>query len=135
PSAIPPLASFESAWQLPLRRPLVDPPAPAPAAADAPAKPAGPAIRLIGTIVDSQHPRGIFMIGLTSVELKSVGDAVGGAKVLAIETNSATLAFEGKTVILRREKTPFDPTGESYDAAVRSSVPEVAPKPPTDGGS
>jgi hypothetical protein len=132
--AVPPLASFAPAWQLPLRRPLVDPPLPAPVATDKPAKPPGLAVRLIGTIVDGQHPRGVFMTGLTLVELKRVGDVVAGARVLAIDSNAAILSYEGETVVLHREKNPFDPSGESYDAAARSNPPGGEPKPPGDGG-
>ena len=93
--AIPPLASFEAAWSLPLRRPLVDVPAPAIVATGTPTKPTGFAVRLVGTIVDGQHPRGVFMIGLSRVELKGVGDAVGG-KIVAIDNNAATLLTKEK---------------------------------------
>ena len=116
PLFIQPLASFEPAWRVSLRRPLVEPPASTLPAADAAAKPVELAVRLIGTIVDGQHPRGVFMTGLTKVELKSVGEKVGNAEVLAIDDNSATLSYEGRTITLHREKKPFDPSGESYEA-------------------
>jgi hypothetical protein len=111
-----PLASFASAWQAELRRSLVDAPASLASISDAPAKSAEVAVRLIGTIVDGQHPRGIFITGLATVEMKSVGDTVGSAKVLAIDDNSATLATEAGNITLHREKKPFDPSGESYSA-------------------
>jgi hypothetical protein len=133
--AIPPLASFEAAWSLPLRRPLVEAPAPALAATDAPVKPAGLALRLVGTIIDGQHPRGLFMIGLTKVELKGVGDAVAGARVVAIDSDAATLSYEGKTLIFHREKAPFDPTGESYNATALPNAPGNDPAGPSGGGS
>src|SRR5260221_8906610 len=74
-SAIPPLTSFEPAWRLRLRRPLTDPP-PAAARAVTPksVKRPTPPVRLIGTIGDGEHPRGLFMSGLSTVELKRVGE-------------------------------------------------------------
>ena len=102
-AAVPPLASFERAWQLPLRRPLVDPPPPAAVTARA-VKP-GLGVRLIGTIVDGQRPRGVFMVGLANVELKSVGEKAGGAEIVAIDDNTATLTFQGETVILAVRRT------------------------------
>jgi hypothetical protein len=140
---LPPLASFEPAWRLPLRRPLVDPAAVALVAADQSPKPAGLTIRLIGTIVDGQHPRGVFMSGLATVELKGIGEIAGGAKVLAIDDNSATLWLDGETFVLKRERNPFDSTGETYDAAMRSDPPAARlsspksadPKTSAGGGS
>lgn len=78
-------------------------------------------MRLIGTIVDGAHPRGLFMTGLATVELKGVGDMAGGAKILAIDDNSATVSYGGESIILKRERAPFDTTGANYDAAVRSN--------------
>ena len=121
--AVPPLASFEPAWRLKLRRPLVDA-APAPRAVARLAKSAKPPslpVRLIGTIVDGAHPRGLFMTGLATVELKGVGDVTGGAKILAIDDNSATVSFGGESIVLKRERAPFDSTGGNYNAAVRSN--------------
>jgi len=121
--AVPPLASFEPAWRLKLRRPLVDA-APAPRAAARVAKSVKPPtlpVRLIGTIVDGAHPRGLFMTGLATVELKGVGDVTGGAKILAIDDNSATVSYGGESIVLRRERAPFDSTGGNYGAAVRSN--------------
>jgi hypothetical protein len=122
--AVPPLASFEPAWRLKLRRPLVDP-APIPRAASAKVaksvKPPTLPVRLIGTIVDGAHPRGLFMTGLATVELKGVGDMTGGAKILAIDDNSATLSYGGESIVLKRERAPFDSSGANYDAAVRSN--------------
>jgi hypothetical protein len=120
--AVPPLASFEPAWRLKLRRPLVDP-APTPRAAAKVAKSVTPPslpVRLIGTIVDGAHPRGLFMSGLATVELKGVGDVTGGAKILAIDENSATVSYGGESVVLKRERAPFDTTGGN-DAAMRSN--------------
>ena len=133
-TAVPPLASFEAAWRLPLRRPLVDAPPPPPVAVET-VKPRTLPIRLIGTIVDGQRPRGVFMSGLASIELKGVGDKAGGAEVLAVDENSATLVYQGERFVLKREKDPFDPSGARYDAAVKSNPPAAMPKSEVQGGS
>jgi hypothetical protein len=121
-----PLTSFESAWQMPLRRPLVD--APTAMVADISPGTSAPTVRLIGTIVDVQHPRGIFLTGLSTVEMKTVGDTVGNEKILAIDENIATLESVAGTIILHREKKPFDPSGESYTAAAPASAPSDSSK-------
>jgi hypothetical protein len=111
-AGVPPLESFEAAWSLPLRRPLVDPPAPViVAAATQPGRPPNLMVRLIGTIIDGRRPRGVFLVGLTGVEIKTVGERAGGAEILRIDDNAATLSYNGQTFTLRRERTPFDPTG------------------------
>jgi hypothetical protein len=135
-ATLPPLESFESAWRLPLRRPLVDPPATESAVpAAAAVKPPAPPIRLVGTIVDSRRPRGVFMTGLATIELKGVGETAGGAKILAIDDNSATLTYEGDTIVLRRERTPFDPSGDAYDNAPdRPAAAAPAAESKGDGG-
>jgi len=137
PSTVPPLASFEPAWRLKLRRPLVDP-APAPRSVARVAKSVKPPtlpVRLIGTIVDGAHPRGLFMSGLATVELKGVGEVTGGAKILAIDDNSATISYGGESVVLKRERAPFDTTGASYDAALRSSSTNSKADTAADEGS
>jgi hypothetical protein len=103
---LPPLASFEPAWKAPLRRPLVDPP---PALAAEPARPPPPLIRLIGTIIDSDRPRGVFLVGLTGMELRGVGEKAGAAEVLRIDAESATVRLNGEEFILKRDKDPFNP--------------------------
>jgi hypothetical protein len=118
-----PLASFESAWQMPLRRPLEDAATPSVTENNTPAGTSAPSVRLVGTIVDGQHPRGIFITGLSTVEMKTVGETVGAARILAIDDNSATLLGEAGTITLHREKKPFDPSGESYNAAAPPSSP------------
>jgi hypothetical protein len=115
---VPPLESFEPAWSLPLRRPLVDPPPPAvvPAAATQPGRPPNLMVRLIGTIIDGRRPRGVFLVGLSGVEIKTVGERAGGAEILRIDDNAAILSYNGQTFTLRREKTPFDPTGGALES-------------------
>jgi hypothetical protein len=133
--ALPPLASFAPAWRRRLRRPLVDPPAPAPArlASAKAAKRARPGVRLIGTIIDGKQSKGLFITGLSKIELKAVGEPVAGATIVAIEDNSATLSSGGETFTLKRERTPFDPTGAAYDTPARASI--ANDKSDSDSGS
>jgi hypothetical protein len=129
-AGVPPLESFEAAWSLPLRRPLVDPPAPAiVAAATQPGRPPNLMVRLIGTIIDGRRPRGVFLVGLAGVEIKTVGERAGGAEILRIDDNTATLVYDGQTFTLRREKTPFDPTGGAAEP------PAAKADSPTEPGS
>jgi len=122
------LASFEAAWGRKLRRPLVDPPPPPPvrvaSAKTAKASRAAKVpVRLLGTIIDGSRSRGLFASGIATVELKGIGETIGGATVLAIEENSATVSYNGgEAVTLKRERTPFDPSGANYDTAVRTAV-------------
>jgi len=117
---LPPLEDFEPAWRQPLRRPLTDPPPPVVAAAQ-PAAPPSLMVRLIGTIVDGRHPRGVFLVGLASVEVKGVGEKAGGAEILRIGENDATLSFNGESFVLKRQKHPFDPDGGSPEPAAAQS--------------
>ena len=127
-ASVPPLAEFEQAWTAALRRPLTDPPPQLAAAAAAPARPVNQMVRLVGTIVDGDRPRGVFMVGLATIELKGVGDKAGGADILNIDAESAKLSYNGQTFVLKREKNPFDPTGES------ATLPSLI-VPAGDGGS
>jgi hypothetical protein len=119
-SALPPLEDFESAWRQPLRRPLTDPP-PLVIAATQPAAPSNLMVRLIGTIVDGRRPRGVFLVGLAAVEVKGVGEKAGGAEILRIGENDATLSFNGESFVLKRQKHPFDPDGGSSEPAAAQS--------------
>jgi hypothetical protein len=121
--SLPPLASFEPAWRRPLRRPLADPPPPAsPVLASAqPAKPPNLMVRLVGTIVDGQHPRGVFLVGLAGIELKAVGEKAGGAEILRVDENTATLSYGGETFTLKRERSPFDISGTGPTPPAASS--------------
>ena len=130
---LPPLASFAPAWRLHLRRPLVDPPAPKPArlASAKSAKRTHPEIRLIGTIVDGPQSKGLFITGLANIELKSVGQAIAGATIVAIDDNTATLSSGGESFTLKRERSPFDPTGAAYETPARASVANDKSDPDT----
>jgi hypothetical protein len=59
------------------------------------------------------------MIGLATVELRAVGEKAGGAEILRIDADSATLSYNGQTVLLKREKNPFDPNGGTAELPVR----------------
>ena len=116
--SLPPLESFEAAWQLPLRRPLVNPPPVL--ATTQPEKPADLMIRLTGTIVDDDRPRGVFMVGLAGYELRGVGEKAGGAEVLRIDETSATLSYGGRTFTLRCDKNSPAPGVPVGPPAARS---------------
>jgi hypothetical protein len=121
--SMPPLADFEQAWAVALRRPLTDPPPQLAAATTGPSRPANLMVRLVGTIVDGERPRGVFMVGLAALELKGVGDKAGGAEILRIDAESATLAYNGQTFVLKREKNPFDTTGATAEMSpIRPAV-------------
>jgi hypothetical protein len=121
-----------------LRRPLVDPAPPPRTAvakvAKATKQPSLP-VRLIGTIVDGERPRGLFISGLATIELKGIGDVTGGAKILAIDENTATVSSGGETIVLKRERAPFDPSGANYDAALRPTSTIVNKNAGADEGS
>ena len=119
-AALPALEDFEPAWRQPLRRPLTDPP-PQVVAAPQPAAPSNLMVRLIGTIVDGRRPRGVFLVGLAGVEVKGVGEKAGGAEIIRISENDATLSINGESFILKRLKHPFDPDGGSPEPAAAQS--------------
>jgi hypothetical protein len=123
----PPLASFEPAWAVNLRRPLNDNEVITGAVSGAtqPSADAGVGVRLVGTIVDAQRPRGIFVTPLGQMELRGVGEKTAGAQILRIDERSATLSVAGREVTLRVEK-------------LESSVPSIdstaAPPPSARSG-
>jgi hypothetical protein len=80
-------------------------------------------VRLVGTILDGDRPRGVFMVGLAAIELKGVGDKAGGADILRIDAESATLSYNGHTFVLKREKNPFDPYGGTAESSPVRPVP------------
>ena len=119
-AALPPLEDFSPAWRQSLRRPLTDPPAPVVAVPQPPAPP-NLMVRLIGTILDGRRPRGVFLVGLAGVEVKAVGEKAGGAEILRIGENDATLSFNGESFVLKRQKHPFDPDGGNPEPAAAQS--------------
>lgn len=99
--AEPPLASFAAAFSKDLRRPLYDPPPAAAPRSAATSKPAALGVTLAGTILDPLRPQALFVTTGGKTELKAVGEKTGGAEVLAIERESATLLHNGRKVTLR----------------------------------
>src|SRR5579884_4160024 len=94
--ALPPLEWFEPGWRAALRGPAASDDTIA-ASPHQSTKPAAPMLRLVGTIMDARRPRGIFVVGLASIEVKAVGDKAGGADILRIDDNAATVSFNGAT--------------------------------------
>ena len=116
-SSLPSLDSFESAWAKPLRRSLTDAPAVgqvATPAATALAANNGIPISLAGTIGTSlallKGPDG-------SIVLKSVGEQLNGADVLAIRPGEVDVRYAGRSITLTkpRETASQSPTGNPND--------------------
>jgi hypothetical protein len=98
-----PLASLAPAWSRDLRRPLTD----APVAASQQQQQAVTAtlpVRLVGTILDPEKPRGIFVTLRGQMELRSAGEKAGGVNVLSVDERGATISVAGKPVTLKVEK-------------------------------
>jgi hypothetical protein len=112
------LASFAPAWSRNLRRPLTDDAVATTAPSDANVLP----VRLVGTIFDPDHPRGIFVTMLGQMELRGVGEKTGGAEILRIDERSATLDIAGKSVVLKIEKTEVSIPGGGADPAQPASA-------------
>jgi hypothetical protein len=122
-----PLASLATAWSRGLRRPLTDTPGVVsqqqPAAAVLP-------VRLVGTILDPEKPRGIFVTIRGQMELRGAGEKAGGVDVLSVDERGATISVAGKSVALKVEKLeapvpaaigpnePAPPSTASFDAKV-----------------
>src|SRR5688500_13709332 len=99
--AILALASYEPVWTLELRKPLNGDPAPAvvtapvtPAQANNPA-----AITLVGTIGDTLA---LIQTQPGLIEVKAVGESVGGAKILAVRPSEVDLQAAGQTTTLTK---------------------------------
>jgi len=100
------LAEFESIWRLNLRKSLTDAPVTAPIAdaattPAATAAPAGGPFVLIGTIGDS-----LAMIRTASgaVELKSLGEMVNGAKIVAIRPAQVDVESDGQRTTVAKAR-------------------------------
>jgi len=104
--SIPPLASFEAIWSLPLRKPLTTVAATttAPTAPDvAAAIPANLSITLVGTIGNSTA---LVRAANGSIEVRSVGEITSGARILAIRPSQIDLDFNGQRITLTKPKDP-----------------------------
>jgi hypothetical protein len=115
---IAPLASFAPAWSRDLRRPLTD----APVLAQQPqAAATALPVRLVGTILDPDRPRGIFVTVRGQMELRGAGEKVGGVDVLRIDERGATVSVGGQPVTLKVEKL------EAPAAALAPNDPAAPP--------
>jgi hypothetical protein len=86
--------------QLDLRRPLHDPPPPPPVLTP-PAKPSPPLnIRLSGTIVEPGHSQALIVMPDGTVQLKSVGEDAGNARIKEIGDGSITVDYLGQPTLL-----------------------------------
>lgn len=103
--SIPPLASFEAIWSLPLRKPLT-----AVATTTAPsttdvvaAVPSNLSITLVGTIGTSTA---LVRSANGLIEVRSVGELTAGARILAIRPSQIDLDFNGQRITLTKPKDP-----------------------------
>jgi hypothetical protein len=119
------LASLESAWSRDLRRPLTDTPGVASQQQQAAVLP----VRLVGTILDPDKPRGIFVTMRGQMELRGAGEKAGGVDVLSVDERGATSSVAGKTVSLKVEKLE---TPALAPAALGPNDPEPAPSARSD---
>ena len=95
--------------QVNLRRPLHDPP-PAPPPAVAAATPMPPLdVRLTGTIYEPGHCRAMMQLPDGSIQLKSIGENAGNARILDIQQGSATIEYFGKSLVLNVPKENSTP--------------------------
>jgi len=104
--SIPPLASFESIWSLPLRKPLAVAAAPTtttPAPEVAPSAAANLPITLVGTIGTSTA---LVQSATGSIEVRSVGEMTAGARIIAIRPSQIDLDFNGQRITLTKPKDP-----------------------------
>lgn len=107
PAGLPAIESFEPIASRPLRPPLNDAVAAAPAPTMAPASAAAvaPQLALVGTIGTS-----LAMIKTAdgTVSLRSVGEQIAGADVLAIRPTQVDLRIAGRTVTLEKPAELID---------------------------
>ena len=99
------LASYEPVWTLELRKPLNGEAAPAVATAPVtPAQANNPAaMTLVGTIGDTLA---LIQTQAGVIEVKAVGESIGGAKILAVRPSEVDLEAAGQTTTLKKPKTP-----------------------------
>ncbi len=109
-SEIAPLDEFAKLWDLPLRRPLVDGAGDATASSAAAASAAAASgallnLSLVGTIVETGRSRAVFSTPNGGIELKGVGEIVGGLpggpEIVEIEPRHVVVRFQGQLTTLR----------------------------------
>ena len=84
-------------YQKSLRQPLYD------AAASAAPTPQLN-LKLIGTMLEPDFTRGLFVTGSGEQKLVAVGESVDGAEVLAIKDGAVTVNYAGQQVVLTVQK-------------------------------
>jgi hypothetical protein len=100
-----PGTDFSDLLDVSLSKPLVDvrPPArPLPVAGAASVI----GLRLTGTIVEPMHSYAVFTDPAGKTEIKSVGDLAGGSTISAINPDSVTLQYMGRSMVLHAVKPP-----------------------------
>jgi hypothetical protein len=105
-SANPAPAAHPARAALPAWSPSTDTPAApaAPAAPQAPkaaaATPPGPAILLVGTVVDRDPHYALLRTNDGNTRMAKVGDVIAGAQVTAVTRQDATVRFQGRSYTL-----------------------------------
>lgn len=103
--SLPPLSTFGQVWSLNLRRPLIDEPKVAPTPAKKRSKPTPPlSARLAGTVVEPGHSIAMFITKNGKIELKGIGEKVGGAEVIEITSTGVSLKYHEKVIDLALEQ-------------------------------
>ena len=90
---------FSAVLDVQLRRPLSDPhPTTTPSALSKNDPAFG--VRLVGTIMDPMHPYAVLADSTGKTVIKSTGDRLGSAVLLAIDSDSVTLQMNGRPTVL-----------------------------------
>jgi len=103
-NTLPALSTLANIWKLNLRRPIFD--NPTARTATAPTRKAASRLsaRLAGTVIESGHSIAMFVTKKGGIELKSIGEMVGNAKILSISKNGVTVEHNGTTIELSLEQ-------------------------------
>ena len=88
------MEDFQGLWDLPLRRPVYDPP-PQVVVRETP-KPPPLTIRLVGTIIEPDNRQAIIIHQGREMGFYRVGQTVEQAKIIAIDTNSMEIEYFGE---------------------------------------
>lgn len=105
-----PLSFYLAAARVPLRRPLVDPPAPSkPLPEKTVIQKTSLRAKLTGTIIDAEHAYGIFINAAGEEIPLTVGETIDGAELVQVKSHSATLKYRNTMVLLElpREEDLF----------------------------
>lgn len=97
-----PRSDYAVIYQKSLRPPLYD------AAASAAPTPQLN-LKLIGTMLEPDFTRGLFVTASGEQKLVAVGESVDGAEVLAVKDGSATVKYAGQEIVLKVQKKEEGP--------------------------